>query len=171
VVDRYDKCFCTGSDLNHYSPGDHLVTFTVNGITCGLLICYDLRFPELYREYKKAGVQLMLDSFHNARGKARGIWADIMPPSLQCRAATNYMWISANNSSACYQQWPSLLIRPDGLVTAQVRRHCGGIIVNTGDTTAKMYDAAGANRDRALRGVLHSGRLVKDPRSSNRKAL
>src|SRR5262245_8535139 len=59
IVDRYDKRFCTGLDgrkptldLCHYSPGDHNTVFRIKGITCGVLICYDYRFPELYRELK-----------------------------------------------------------------------------------------------------------------------
>ena len=41
--------------------------FTVNGILCGVLICFDVRFPELYRAYKKLGVHLLFHSFYNAR--------------------------------------------------------------------------------------------------------
>ena len=67
IVDRYDKRFCTNQDLRHYSCGDHFTTFTINGVKCGLLICYDVRFPELYREYRKLDVQLMFHSFYNAR--------------------------------------------------------------------------------------------------------
>ena len=65
IADRYDKRFCTGVnakrqptlDLAHYSPGNRFVTFRVKGVTCGVLICYDYRFPELYRHYRKLGVQ------------------------------------------------------------------------------------------------------------------
>ena len=171
ILDRYDKRFCTGGDLKHYSPGDHFVTFTANGVKCGLLICYDLRFPELYREYKKLGVQLMLHSFHNAHGKKRGIWADIMVPTLKGHAGINYMWVSANNSSAWYQQWPSVFIRPDGVIAARLTQHRGGVTVNTVDTRRKLYDASKAWRDRAMRGMLHSGTLVRDPRSRNRRTL
>lgn len=67
IVDRYDKRFCTTGDLKHFSPGDHFVTFDVNGVRCGLLICYDVRFPELYRQYSKLGVQLMLHSLASSR--------------------------------------------------------------------------------------------------------
>ena len=48
VVTRYDKRFLGLPDLGHYSPGNHFSTWTVDGITCGALICYDYRFPELY---------------------------------------------------------------------------------------------------------------------------
>ncbi|MHC5138734.1 MAG: carbon-nitrogen hydrolase family protein, partial [Planctomycetota bacterium] len=50
LVDRYDKRFCTQIDSDNYTPGDHFVHFEVNGVRCSLLICFDLRFPELYRE-------------------------------------------------------------------------------------------------------------------------
>jgi predicted amidohydrolase len=171
IVDRYDKRFCTGGDLKHYSPGDRFVSFKVNGVKLGLLICYDVRFPEIYREYKKAGVDLMLHSFHNAHGEKRGIWADIMPPSLMCRAATNYMWVSANNPSAYYQQWPSMLIQPDGMVVGKLRQHRAGVLVGTVDTRRKMYDASGPYRRRAMEKLLHSGQLVRDRRSRDRQAL
>ena len=76
LVNRYDKMFCTGDcddsgDLRHYSPGQAFVTFRVQQVTCGLLICHDFRYPELFREYKRRGVQLMLVSFHNAGGICR----------------------------------------------------------------------------------------------------
>jgi len=39
-------------------PGDELVTADVEGIRVGLSICYDLRFPELYRNLALAGAEL-----------------------------------------------------------------------------------------------------------------
>jgi predicted amidohydrolase len=53
LVDRYDKRFCAGDragktvDLAHYSPGNHLSVFAMQGVRCGALICHDCRYPEL----------------------------------------------------------------------------------------------------------------------------
>ncbi|MFT5369352.1 MAG: putative amidohydrolase [Candidatus Latescibacterota bacterium] len=171
IVDRYDKCFCTNSDLRHYSPGDHLVTLDINGVRCGLLICYDLRFPELYRAYKKKGVQCLFDSFYNARAAGPKIHTVIMRPTLQAHAATNYFWISANNSSGYYQAWQSVFIQPDGVISKSLSRNRAGVMVNTVDTTQKYYDASAPFRDRSMKGILHSGTIVKDIRSRNRTAL
>jgi hypothetical protein len=55
------------------SPGNHFSDFSIKGIRCGALICHDYRYPELYREYKRRGVQLMFHSYH-----AGGI----LPPRL-----------------------------------------------------------------------------------------
>lgn len=172
IVDRYDKCFCTNGDLRFYSPGTHLPVFKVNGVTCGALICYDLRFPELYRKYKRLGVECLFQSFHNADSAGGpNVWTRIMRQTMQCRAATNYFWVSANNSSAYYQSWPSVFIKPSGETAGQLKFHRAGVMVNTVDTSAELYDASGAFRDRAMRGVLHTGRPVKDARSHARTSL
>ena len=39
-------------------PGDRVVTAEVDGITFGLSVCYDLRFPELYRALVLQGAQV-----------------------------------------------------------------------------------------------------------------
>ena len=171
IVERYDKRFCTNQDLRHYSCGDHLSTFTINGVTCGLLICYDVRFPELYRAYKKLGVQLVFQSFYNARKPSATILTNIMPPTTRARAATNYFWISAHNSSGYYQCWSSFLTQPDGVVVKSLPRHRAGVMVNTVDTTKSFYDSSAPFRDKAMKGILHSGKPVRDQRSRNRKIL
>ncbi len=171
IYDRYDKRFCTNNDLSYYSPGDHFVTFDVNGVKCGLLICYDVRFPELYRAYKKRGVQCMLHSFHNARAKGKGIWTYIMRQTLQAQAGINYMWVSAPNSSQYYQLWPSILIQPDGKIAQSLRFHKPGITVSKIDTRENFYDASGPFRAAAMNGALQNGKSLTDARSRNRKTL
>ena len=155
-VAHYDKRFCTGGDLKFYNSGRRFVTFDIKGFKCGLLICYDVRFPELYREYKKRNCQVMFQSFYNARARKANIHTTIMRASLQTRAATNYLYISANNSSGYYQSWPSVFILPDGTITQSCRQHRTGLIVNEITSRDRYYDASGAYRQRAMAGTLHS---------------
>lgn len=169
VVDRYDKRFCTTGDLKFYSPGDHFVTFEVNGIRCGLLICYDIRFPELYREYAKLGVKVMFHSFYNARQDERSIHPKIMPPTAQAYAGVNHMFISLNNSSAP-RSWESRFITPDGLIVRALELDQPGVMVNVVDTAKRYYDASGPFRADAIGGKLNSGDVVSDPRSRDRKS-
>lgn len=41
------------------APGSDIVTADIEGHTAGLAICYDLRFPELFRELMEQGAELM----------------------------------------------------------------------------------------------------------------
>ena len=102
IVDRYDKRFCTGVleprpqlDLQHYTPGDHAVVFDIDGYRCSVLICYDYRFPELYRDLKRQGVEVLFQSFHNGRRdeesfRTGNLWKELVPATLMCHAATNF---------------------------------------------------------------------------------
>ena len=171
VRDRYDKRFCTSGDLKAYTPGGRFVVFTVNGVKCSLLICYDLRFPELFRRLSSLGVQAIFHSFHNGYMGSPGVHNKIMRQTMQAHAGINYFWASVNNSSGYYSRWPSVFIRPDGTIAASLRQNAAGMMVNTIDTTRKLYDASGANRLLAIRGVLHTGSLVKDPRLTDRTSL
>lgn len=169
VIDRYDKRFCTGGDLRHYSPGDHFVTFSVNGVRCGLLICYDIRFPELYREYSKLDTQVIFHSFHNARQAPGSIHPKIMPPTAQARAATNGMFLSVNNSSVRHS-WESIFVTPDGMIVDRLKTDHPGVMVNKVDLSKKYYDASRPYRRKSIDGSLNSGELVEDDRSQDRQS-
>ena len=183
IVDRYDKRFCTGKggkrstlDLAHYSPGNRFTTFRVKGFTCGILICYDYRFPELYREYKKLGVEALFQSFHNARtmpvkDQKYDIWRTIVPATMSCRAAENHFWVSANNSQAKPSRWASFAVRPDGQIVGQLKLHRSDVLITDMVMDPDLYDAPGLWRDRAMNGTLHSGDLVADARSLDRTCL
>lgn len=177
IVDRYDKMFCTGADcgdqdLKHYSPGSAFATFDVDGVRCGLLICHDYRYPELFREYKRRGVEMMLVSFHNA-----GMTADrdkhylmSVPATLQAAAASNFFAVSATNGARRYA-WPSFLVNQEGWVVDRAPRHRAAALINTIDTEPDLYDASAHWRDRCLTGTYHSGTVVQDPRSDVRTDL
>lgn len=170
ITDRYDKRFCTGTDLEYCSPGDHFVTFKIKGVTCGLLICYDVRFPELYREYRKLGCDVIFQSFYNARQQKGSIHPIIMPVSAQAHAATNYFYMSLTNSSAP-ESWPCQFITPDGLIQNKLAENVPGILISDIDISDEYYDASKEYRQDAIKGKLNSGVTVKDPLSSDRSSI
>ena len=159
-------------DRRHYSAGDHPVTFRLKGITCGLLICYDSCYPEMYNRYRHAGVTLVFHSYYNARHPGPNILDELIPGQVQTRAADNAMWVVANNSSARHSSWPAMIVRPDGSVAKRTPRHRPSVL---------YHDFP----DRKLRGwihnykkmvlpnneVYHLGRPSRHPRARNRQAI
>jgi len=61
ILARYAKVhlFSPGGEQDGFSPGSELGIFTLGPMTCGIAICYDLRFPELFRLYAERGVQVV----------------------------------------------------------------------------------------------------------------
>lgn len=168
LVNRYDKRFCTTGDLHWLSPGDRFVNFKINGVKCSLLICFDLRFPELYRELYKQGIDCVLQSFYNAKQAGSGIHTHIMRQTMQAHAACNHFWVSMANSSGYYSPYPSSFIVPDGEITAQLKVNKPGLMVNTVDLSREFYDPMENFRDIAIAGHLTNGPgEIDDPRSKN----
>ena len=172
LVDRYDKRFCTQIDLNRYTPGDHFVHFDLNGVKCSLLICFDLRFPELYRTLYKEGVKCIFQSFYNARQKGPSVHSEIMRQTMQTNAANNGFWVSMTNSCGWFCPYPSCFIQPDGRIVEQLPEHTDGLTINTVDLSEKFYDPSAGFRDSAIAGKLtNAGEQLNDPCSVRRDEL
>ena len=61
LVAEYDKThlFTPSGEHNFFRMGSRTCRFTLEGIPCGLIICYDIRFPELIRSLTVQGVDLL----------------------------------------------------------------------------------------------------------------
>ena len=55
----YSYCGCT--EGTYITTGKNPVMINLDGINIGLTICYDIRFPEIFREYRKAGADLLVN--------------------------------------------------------------------------------------------------------------
>ena len=94
LVAAYRKIhpFSYGEENLHYTGGSDCPVFEVDGIPCGLQICYDLRFPEPFRALAAKGAEVV---FLPANWPARRIsaWSTL----LAARAIENQMAICGVN--------------------------------------------------------------------------
>ena len=51
--------FTYGEEHQHYTGGDDCPLFQVDGVPCGLQVCYDLRFPEPFRALAARGAEVI----------------------------------------------------------------------------------------------------------------
>ncbi len=111
------------SDLEsaRVTPGDRAVVASLDGVGLGLSICYDLRFPELYRSLAVAGAEMLaVPAVFTAR-TGRDHWE----PLLRARAIENGAYVLA--AGACGAGGPgaiaawghSMVVDPWGRVIAQ----------------------------------------------------
>jgi predicted amidohydrolase len=130
IVDRYDKCFCTGGDQKHYSVGDRLVVQDIRGVRIGLAICYDICWPQFYIANRDKGVTVMIHSFHNARSKGPNCLDTLNVHQVPTRCADNRMWAVCNNSAQPYSHWGSFIARPDATIPKQLEINKPGMLVH-----------------------------------------
>ncbi|HLG65739.1 MAG TPA: carbon-nitrogen hydrolase family protein [Ktedonosporobacter sp.] len=103
-------------------PGDAVVTAEVDGITFGLSVCYDLRFPELYRSLALQGAQILLVPAGFTLHTGRDHWEVL----LRARAIENLCYVVASAQVGTYPPGRqcfgrSMVIDPWGLVLAQAQ--------------------------------------------------
>jgi nitrilase len=132
-VARYDKMHLFGFDNGQerydesrvLQAGDTPAWFDLSARDgqawrVGLSVCYDLRFPELYRHLSQAGAQLLLvpSAFTHTTGQAH--WEVL----LRARAVENLCWVVASAQGGLHangrRTWgQSLCVNPWGEVVAQ----------------------------------------------------
>jgi predicted amidohydrolase len=63
ITARYRKIhpFSMAGEEQYFDAGENLVSTKIEGIQTGLTVCYDLRFPELYRRYTQSGTRLLIN--------------------------------------------------------------------------------------------------------------
>ncbi len=106
-----------GSESGHMKPGTEVVTAQVGDLKVGLTICYDLRFPELFRA-QAADLYLVPSAFTAKTG--RDHWEVL----LRARAIENLAYVVAPNQegilSTGMETWGhSMIVDPWGRVLAE----------------------------------------------------
>ena len=111
-----------------YKPGKRLVTVKLPWGKLGLTICYDLRFPEIYRNLSKKNVHFISvpSAFTKITGKKH--WLEL----LKARAIENFCYIFAPNHTGRNTKQRetfghSVIISPDGKIL-KIKKKGTGII-------------------------------------------
>lgn len=128
-VARYDKIHLFDVQLDsgeqylesaYTMPGKEVVTLDTEIGVVGLSVCYDMRFPELYRELVSRGAEILLapSAFSPTTGPAH--WE----PLLRARAIENFCWVIAAAQTGKHPSgrstWGhSMVVDPWGRVTAE----------------------------------------------------
>jgi nitrilase len=116
-------------ESEHIKPGTDEVVFTEFGICFGLAICYDLRFPELFRRLGLLGAEVILlpSAFTKITGEAH--WEVL----VRARAIENQVFVvAANQTGHHYGQrdsfGASMIVDPWGRVVTRAGEEVGFIV-------------------------------------------
>jgi nitrilase len=136
-VARYDKIhlfgFQMGDEQYHEArtiePGATLVTVESPFGRLGLSICYDLRFPELYRAMKEVDIILVPSAFTETTGRAH--WETL----LRARAIENLAYVVApaqggRHANGRETHGDTMIVDPWGVVLDRLPSGAGVVIAD-----------------------------------------
>ncbi len=120
IVSLYDKVHLFGlfNEEDFFAPGNNFMSFLLDDVRCASTICYDLRFPELFRHLALQGAKIIVcpAEWPESRG-------DIWRLLAQARAAENHIFLLAVNCSGQFKGAPfyghSMIIAPSGEILAE----------------------------------------------------
>jgi len=134
-VARYDKIHLFNLDLGneHYhedatiEPGKQVVTVDTPFGKVGLSICYDLRFPELYRAMGDVDIIVVPSAFTDTTGKAH--WETL----IRARAIENLSYVLAPAQGGYHlsgreTHGNSMIVDPWGVILDRLPRGSGVVI-------------------------------------------
>jgi nitrilase len=135
LVARYDKIHLFNFEMGkeHYAeertlePGSEVVTVDSPFGRLGLSICYDLRFPELYRAMKPVDIILVPSAFTETTGKAH--WETL----IRARAIENLAYVLAPAQGGYHlngreTHGDSMIVDPWGVVLDRLPRGSGVVV-------------------------------------------
>lgn len=160
-VARYDKIHLFGLDLGaeHYheentiESGNEVVAVETPFGKIGLSICYDLRFPELYRAMGQVDIIVVPAAFTETTGKAH--WESL----IRARAIENLSYVVAPAQGGYHisgreTHGHSMIVDPWGVVLDRLSRGSGIVIANINrDYQASLQKSLPALKHRTIKAI------------------
>ena len=160
-VARYDKIHLFGLDLGteHYheentiESGDSVVVVDTPYGKIGLSICYDLRFPELYRAMGEVDILVVPSAFTETTGKAH--WECL----LRARAIENLCYVIAPAQGGYHlsgreTHGNSMIVDPWGVILDRLPRGSGVVMANLNrDYQASLRNSLPALNHRTIKAI------------------
>lgn len=118
-------------------PGDHgdPLTFKVDDLVVGALTCYDLRFPEAFRQVVDAGAQVVaLPAAWAAGPQKEAHWTTL----VRARAIENTVYVAAAGQTPPHCCGNSTLVDPMGIALSSLGEAAG---ITFGEVNADRIDA------------------------------
>jgi nitrilase len=157
-VARYDKIHLFGFDMGQekyaeqdtIEPGRAVVTVESPWGRIGLSVCYDLRFPELYRAMGEVDLLFIPSAFTETTGKAH--WETL----IRARAIENQCFVVAPAQGGYHvngreTHGHTMIVDPWGVVLDRLPRGSGVVVAGVNPTyTAKIRRSLPALKHRTL---------------------
>lgn len=128
ILGYYDKKALWGWDFDHFQAGTSPGIFQIDDIKVAFRICYDIRFPELFRDCFLENVPLCFVSFCDVQEQDSPERYDIISGHLMTRAVENVMTVVSVNSISQFQTAPTAVFDHSGKKVLEAEKNQEGLL-------------------------------------------
>ena len=125
----YDKRALYGWDEENFSKGKEAGVFEIGGCTFGVRICFEVRFPEYFRELYRVQTDCNIILFYDVAETDDVNRYNLIRSHLVTRAVENVTPIFSVCATKPYQTAPTCYIDASGKVLAECERNHEAMLV------------------------------------------
>ncbi len=124
----YNKRALWGWDKDNFSEGKEKGILEIDGIKIGIRICFEVRFPEYFRELYIENTDLNIILFYDRSDKDDIVRYNMIKSHILTRAVENTCHILTVNTIYPYQTAPTALFDKSGMVLQELERNITGML-------------------------------------------
>lgn len=125
----YHKRALLGWDKDNFSVGDEDGVFEIDGLKVGVRICYEVRFPEFFRELYKKSTDLNVILFYDVADFDHKERYEVIKGHVVTRAVENVTHTLSVDTIRPYQTAPTALFDKSGYIVNELERNKEGLLV------------------------------------------
>ena len=145
-VDWYDKRALYGWDEENFTHGNKDGFFEINGMRIGVRICFEVRFPEYFRELYIKHTDIDIVMFYDVSDTDDADRYELMMGHLRTRAVENVTPVLSVNSIRPYQTAPTCFIDASGRVLEKCKKDVQDMLIIDYDKKEPDFGEIGRKR-------------------------
>ena len=124
----YYKRALWGWDKDNFCIGQHTGIFDIDEWKIGVRICFEVRFPEFFRELYQENTDLNVILFYDVADKDDSERYELIKAHVRTRAVENVTYTLTVDTSSLYQTAPTMLYDRSGYGLCELERGKEGLL-------------------------------------------
>lgn len=139
----YDKRALWGWDNDNFTKGDKDGIFEIEGVVFGIRICFEIRFPEFFRELYKRNTDVNVILFYDVADMDDKERYSMIRGHLQTRAVENVTTTISVNATSPFQTAPTMVFGKSGQCIKECVRNKTEILIYDFEKTINDFGENG----------------------------
>ena len=139
----YNKRALWGWDRENFCAGNNMGVFQIADIKIGIRICFEVRFPEYFRELYRENTDLNIILFYDMSNCDDVERYELIRSHIRTRAVENVCPILTVNTIKPFQTAPTALYDKSGNLLVELERNQEALLIYDFDKTAFSFGEQG----------------------------